>query len=181
MLNRITERELRLARWTAVVLLAAALYLFLIEPRILAWQELLEDQQNAADTYRKLSLLVQNDKIIRDRYALITPESDKDRETGGTASTRLYRALIPSKGDGDALRIKDIRPLGYHGVTGRGGGGRGAVIFGEGTMDALEGYLIYLVKSEETLHIEKFSMTIPRKDSDIQFSLTVIQTTGGAS
>lgn len=181
MSNRITERELRLARWTAVILLAVVLYLFLIEPRLLAWQELLEEQQYAADTYKKLSLLVQNDKIIRDRYALIAPESGSGQEKGGSASTRLYRALIPAKGDGDALRIKDIRPLGYHGVTGRGGGGRGAVIFGEGTMDALETYLLYLVKSEETLHIEKFSMTIPRKDSEVQFSLTVVQNTGGTT
>ncbi len=176
-MRRLTTRERRSVFGTGFILALAALYLVIIEPRVLAWRELFNERENAIEKYRKHSLLIQNEEIIRDRFALIdktTTDPKKNAQNG----LDFYEQLCTSTSQ-KSFELRDIRPFTPRQKPKEKERIYGATLLGEGNMDGFEKYLLHLIHMEESLCIENLLLSIPRKDAPLQVTITVSRETGG--
>lgn len=178
-MRSISRRERRLALWSAVVVFAAILYLFIIEPRFLAWRDLLAQRNDAIKSYQKRSLMVENESIIRNRFALLIQSDSK--ETSGSRDGLDFYALLSKPISGAAFELRDIRPFTPRRTSPGSGKVHGATLLGEGSIEGLEAYLLHLIHLEESLRLENILVNIPRKDAPIQFTITVSRSVGGLS
>ena len=166
-------RERRLVKITAGIAAAALLYLYIVEPRIITWTALEAGIRDAAHRYQKLSVLVENEDIIRDRYARLS----KTFASKGSQSADAihFFEFLGSLDSGTSFRVRDIRPVPTR-ATDEPIERTSVVIFCEGSIDGLEQFLRQLAASEQALKLDKLSFSLPRPDAPLKITATISKT-----
>jgi len=169
----LTARENNLVRATACAIIIAAFYVYLIEPRIRAWMTLEADLRDALREYHKLSVVVEHEEEIENRYSRLK----KTFESKGSESADAihFYEFLGSVDAGDSFRVRDIRPVLTRNTDARLRTTQ-VVVFCEGTVDGLEQFLRKIASSEQALSIEKLSFSMPRMNAPLKITATVSKT-----
>lgn len=170
----ISPREKRMMKVTLLFLGSIAVYLYVVEPRITEWMQLEKDLGEAMAHYQKLSVLVEHEEVIRNRYARLS-KSFASRGSDSADAIEFYQ-FLGSLDSGDALRVTDLRP-----VLGRGNKGdklkkMQVVVFCEGTVDGLEDTLQRIATSDQALSVDKLSFSLLRQDSPLKITAAISKT-----
>ena len=106
--RRISARERRLAKTAAALALLSLLYLYVVEPRVDAWATLENDLRDAAHRYQKLSVLVENEEIIRERYDRLSKTfASKGSESADAIHFYEFLGALDTR---TSFRVRDIHP-----------------------------------------------------------------------
>lgn len=165
-----TPREIRLAMAVMGVSAAALFYVYIAEPRTLAWIDLETAISEARAEYEERSILVLHEDEIRTRFERIGQQGAK----GGaaTADTIEFYQFLSDLDTGDTLRIRDIRPVAAASEE-RGSPVNKAVVFCEGGMDGLEKFLGGIARASEAIQVEKLALTVSASGSPAKITATV--------